>query len=415
MVSFLLIIIAVYSAAKAREQFFVSRGTDFWLFFLILVCPFISELIVQVGRLVVYGQPIVVSSLDGPARFLLGAVVFVFLSQSQHKENMCKALSLGCLVGLLITFISVFFWREHYHPVGNDVYRAATYIVDPITLAAYSVGLFSLSWMTIENIEKLWIKLLVFSASFGSLVFILFESLARSAWLAFIGLFILWVCRWLSGKKYRLLVAICFLALCVIIFLWEYYLQVIFDRAYLLWIEAKSFMSGDYKDTSTGLRLSLLQIDWVLFKNNLIFGAQDGVLPSYESLLIDIPDLTRKAYDQKLLTGSHFEIAGQISRKGIFGVLTSLCLFIFPLYLFRSRRNHLTRNKLFRFELGFDFVFVMFLAGIGIQIFNLKMTSTFYALVLAVLFASRLENVVRANIDHRKNDRVVVSVEKKSL
>jgi O-antigen ligase len=125
-----------------------------------------------------------------------------------------------------------------------------------------------------------------------------------------------------------------------------------------------------------------------LLKNYPLFGVADGVVPAFDELKSKVPSLTKDVLEIKGLAGSHSEFSAQLVRKGIIlGFFALWGFFIYPLYIIfiALRRNELVLNRGLTQLLGL--VLPVFISGFTIQVFNLKMTMSFYMLVLAIIFA----------------------------
>ena len=125
--------ICSWSIIKTPRHYFADRGPQFWVLILCLLSPFLAEVLAQAGRGSFIG-----SSLDGPSRAILAAGVFVYLSK-KDCTNLLSALGIGSAVGIVLVFLYLQVFPEHY---WGD--RAATYFVDPITLPCYTVVLLGL-------------------------------------------------------------------------------------------------------------------------------------------------------------------------------------------------------------------------------------------------------------------------------
>jgi hypothetical protein len=132
----------------------------------------------------------------------------------------------------------------------------------------------------------------------------------------------------------------------------------------------------------------LLLIDFELIKDNLFFGVADGVMPTYEYLQSKIPSINEEIYMVRTLSGSHSELLGQVVRKGVFlGGFALWGLFLYPLYLVSCKfRVWSTADQGLTAGIYGLIVPVLF-SGLTIQVFNLKMTMSFYMLCVAIFLA----------------------------
>ena len=141
--------------------------------------------------------------------------------------------------------------------------------------------------------------------------------------------------------------------------------------------------------TSSGQRIILGLIDIHLIKSNPFFGFGDrSSLPPYEELSLMVPLLNREIYDIKVLAGSHSELLAQPVRQGLmFGVLTLCSLFFYPLYLLLWKYRNLTFAVGSPLAVGLGMIVPIVASSLTIQVFNLKMTTSFYGVCLAIFFA----------------------------
>ena len=369
---FLMFFICSWPIIKTPRHYFVARGSQFWVLILCLLSPFLAEVLAQAGRGSFIG-----SSLDGPSRAILAAGIFTYLSK-KDCTNLLSALGIGSAVGIVLVFLYLQVFPEHY---WGD--RAATYFVDPITLPCYTIVLLGLYLFgdypnipkKVSNFAKLLISILT--------IYIAIESQSRSAWVAGVVLgeiYLLYTFRASLMKQIQATLA--FALGCFAIFTFS---DVVFNRS----IEANQGLSsfvaeGGGQRSSTGQRMVLLLIDFELIKDNLFFGVSDGVMPTYEYLQSKIPSMNEEIYNIKMLAGSHSEFFAQIVRKGVFlGGLAIWGLFGYPVYLIVrefSRKGFLSEEL----QKLLGSVVLLFVSGFTIQVFNLKMTTAFYMLLLAV-------------------------------
>lgn len=373
---FLMFFICSWPIIKTPRHYFAARGPQFWVLILCLLSPFLAEVLAQAGRGSFIG-----SSLDGPSRAILAAGIFTYLSK-KDCTNLLSALGIGSAVGIVFVFLYLQVFPEHY---WGD--RAATYFVDPITLSCYTVVLLGLYLFgdypnipkKVSNFAKLLISILT--------IYIAIESQSRSSWVAGVVLgeiYLLYTFR--ASLIKQILVTLALALGCFAIFTFS---DVVFNRSSEAYQGLSSFLAeGGGQRSSTGQRMVLLLIDFELIKDNLFFGVADGVMPTYEYLQSKTPSINEEIYNIKMLSGSHSEYLGQLVRKGIFlGSFAIWGLFLYPLYL--VIRCYITERFL---DCGLKQLLgsgvPIFLAAGTIQVFNLKMTMSFYVMLLAIMFAS---------------------------
>jgi O-antigen ligase len=75
-------------------------------------------------------------------------------------------------------------------------------------------------------------------------------------------------------------------------------------------------------------------------------------------------------------------------RSGIFGLIAGLLLFFAPMGIFIQQLRQNSQN--IAAQVGLAFVLGLFICSLSIEVFNLKYTTSFYALMLACLGAQAL-------------------------
>lgn len=386
-ISILLFLIAVVSLVRNPGFYFLSRGKDFWVIFVSLSLPFFAEVLVQTGRWDITGR-----TLDGPFRFLAAAFFFVYLSRL--NGNFIRGISAGAMMAVLITSLSVFSFTEYYWEG-----RAATYFVDPITLATFLVACLALIQpsLPVMSPERHKIFLATYVISFALVAFVALLSQSRTSWVALIAL--LEVLIYFKFKREKKLFVLGNFALIFFVFLSFYLSGVLQTRFYETGSDLANFFSG-HTDTSVGLRLGLIQMDIILFLNYPIFGVADGQLPPIDWFSAQGLQVSERLYTQKLLTGSHSEILAHLARKGVLGIPVVIFLFLFPaFYFFKSLKFQMSIEN-DEAKMGLAFCLVILVSSFFIQVLNLKMTSTFYSFILAIFFAQIFKKNEAREIDH---------------
>ena len=372
-ISFLIFFVAIFHIAKNMNFYLRNRGKSCWWVVGILGAPFLCSLISQLGR-----GGLVAASLDGPARFLMAAIAFIYLSRI--KLSYVRLLANGCLLTVCATGISIFLFQDQYW--GN---RAATYFVDPITLPCFLVACLALTgFHRLNRPRSVWV--LVGSYILIPItIYVVIQSQSRTSMVAFLGLVLaeLYIAFRLKERSSFIAVAATFF---VAILVGLYFSDVVVNRISESVKEVELYFSG-ITETSTGIRLGLAEMDVLLFVNNPFFGVADSSLPPIEWFWERGVNISQALYEQKVLSGSHNEILARLVREGSFGFLALISLFIFPLFFFHRLSSSGSFQEALASWIGWVFCIVIFLSGLTIQVFNLKMTSTFFAFILSMFFA----------------------------
>ena len=383
-ISFLLFLAALFYISRDPGKFFYRWSRYFWCVAFVLLIPFGAELLAQLTRVELIG-----GNLDGPSRFIVAMVLFLYLSQIGSRKRAAFWFGYGAICATLVTSVSVYFFRDYFWQDINKLpTRFATYFVDPNTVGCYQTVLLVAALATSYfSYGKSSIRIGVSFVSVICAVFVILGSQSRSAWGSLIAGLVVFVAIVFPWKK-ALALGVAGLLSFTLIFSLSIRVQ---DRVQETIAGVKEWTQGS-TDTSTGTRITLAKIDLTLIRLHPFTGVKDGSLPPYDELKKEVPELDEHTYNVKLLAGSHAEILAQLVRKGVFfGSLAVFALFIFPMFFF-ARAPHDSNCQILSRVIGLTTVVVLTIAGLGIQIFNLKMTSSFWGVFLAVYFSSSLND-----------------------
>lgn len=391
--NFILLLITIYSLANVildYESFFKGRSRKFWLLLIGITFPFTAELSVQVLR-----TGFQIGALDGPIRFLAAGIIFVYFSKSDYVSKHFHYFSFGCLLSVFFTLIPILFFKEYYW--GN---RAASYFSDPNTIAVYCVVLLFCSFFCVSKIRSTTLQLVVHGVVLFSTFYIVVYSGTRTAWASLVIVLIFYLISVRHQRCYWLFYFIFFPLLLYITSIINSDIYSIIQQRIVLTIDAlMDYASGVSSHSSSGIRLNLILLDIDLIMKNFWLGIPDGTLPPYDALKSSNPKITEIDYHTRLYSGSHVELLAQMSRKGfILGLLTTISLFIIPLLLsilalLRKKHNYMIMCT------ALLVTFSLFISSFGIQVFPLKMTSSFWGVFMAVFYCNYYKNSDELNQD----------------
>jgi hypothetical protein len=376
---FILVLLALKPIFTNYRDYFIGCGARFWLMLGCFLTPFASEFIAQMGR----GE-LLLSSLDGPSRMLIAGIIFVYFSRLEPHLDFARAITVGSFFGIMSVALSLMLFPETYWHL-----RAATYFVDPITLPCFSVGLCGIVLLGKYKDGETGLVLTAKVVALIATVWIALESQSRSSWVALLSLCVLYSWIRFRHSRIRQVFAIILLVLSAsAIYIFSDVFRYRVDEAIGGIINYVS--TGQGQTASSGQRLAMIDVDLVLLSDHFWFGIRDGEMPPYESLLEEIPTLTEEVYSIKTLAGSHSEFFAQLVRRGgILGGLSLLAMFFVPMWIFLCRSSsteQLISKK--AGEIGLGFLVPLFVSGFAIQVFNLKMTTSFHSLVLAIFLGT---------------------------
>jgi O-antigen ligase len=276
--------------------------------------------------------------------------------------------------------------------------RAASYFVDTITFGVYCLILGFICLASIRSNDSKELTTLTILKLIGFTIgcYLAIQSQSRSAWTA--GLSLIIAISFIQlRRKHRLapwgMIFIGILSI-TIIYLSSASTQM---RIGQVIHEISAYLNGGNLDTSTGIRISMMRVAVHLTMEYPLTGLKDGIMPPLNS----IPSI--QPYYSELLeyvtteAGVHTEILAQGVRSGIFGLISSTALFLVPGFIFWKRLNHPNQQIRSAAIIGFVLVLGLFIAALTIQVYNLKYTSSFYALLIAALSAQALQDHSTAN------------------
>jgi len=352
-----------------------------WIVFT-LCSPLLAIFISQAFR-----QEFSSTAFDGPSRILFTALVFLYLKDRQI--NFTKLIEWVIPISLLICLGAYLL-----NPAASAMWggRAASYFVDTITFGTYCLILGFICLISIHinpNKEHPLLTLLKITG-FAIGCYIAIKSQSRSAWTAAIGLLI-----YLSFVRFHkkhptypwILMALGAVAIAVI-----YKISPEVNQRVAVGIqEVVTYFKANNFDTSLGLRISMIRVASNLIIESPLSGLKDGVMPALNTIPSIQPFYTDLLQQMIRDTGTHTEILAQGVRSGIWGLISSTALFLVPGWIFLTRISHQSPRIRTAAIIGFTLVLGLFIASLTIQVFNLKYTSSFYALMIAALAAQALQ------------------------
>jgi O-antigen ligase len=365
----------------------------------------LATLISQIMRLNFYSP-----SFDGPIRILIAGIVFIYLRKL--KISYIRILEVSIPLGLITLLVVVKLNSSAYW-----INRFATYFVDPNTLGSqasiFSVITFlSLRYSSGKSIYLLVLKIIgglagvyisIFAGSRGgwiSAIFIIFAAL------------ILMVSEVNQNKNNSILKKIrqiiIFLSIVLItglglIFLFDSLVSRTISGVY----EISNWFSGDFIDSSAGIRLSIWEISLQFSKNSLLFGfGEKDIASLIIGTTLDIP-VNRLAIDTLVHTGPHSDIISKLLSLGLVGLFAYFYTLLLPFFVFLSNRYSDNDDIQQASYMGIYYVVGVFVAGLSNEQLSLKYLCSFYGLMIATLLAQVLyqptSNSMVGEEDRRKS------------
>lgn len=347
---------------------------------LTFIAPMIAIFLSSVLR-----QNYVWSDYDSPARFLLSIAILIFAIRK--RLNIIHFLQYTAPASLIITFVHQTLFSQPKLWGG----RMSTYFADPLVFGYTSIALGLISLVSINIVKQDSKVVILFKLSgfiIGTYLSVMSES--RTGWLAVPAVIVFWLYQTIgkSHKPWYFSTIVVMIAVLVGIF---NYSTIIHQRLLTAFSEINSYpWTGMAPETSIGLRITFLRIAFDMFVSSPIAGFGDtshGVLtlPNHINTYAS-PESLRMAF----ISGFHNEIVTNAVRYGIGGLLTSLSLFLLPFLLYFSKLGSFDRIQRSSALVGMTFTICFFISSLSTEVFDLKYTASFYALMTALLCAASI-------------------------
>jgi O-antigen ligase len=316
---------------------------------------------------------------DWASRFLLCVPIFLALRQTNIRTLMMLELGipLGAMVGFMVLMLHPADWGGRY---TTSIFFNLIHFSDTALMLGF-LSLFSINWMRKDSALILTFKLCGFLTG----LYMSIQSGERGGWIAIPPLLLLWVMAHSTERRW---IKTGFTILFVSVMVWLSYstIDVVHHRINSAIDEFINYAPGN-ENTSIGIRLQLWQAALHLFIENPIFGVGPDKFAQTLSALQSNGMLTAEAVKMGH-SEVHSEILAKCVEMGLFGLASILSIYLVPLYIFwRSSQSATATIRISGF-MGACFVLGFFIFGLTVEIFNLKMTASFFSLTLAILMAT---------------------------
>lgn len=331
---------------------------------------------------------------DGASRFLLAVPIFLALRQTNIRviTVLQYGIPLGTLVGLAMLKIHPFDWGGRY--TTSNFFNLIHFSDTALILGFLS--LFSINWERKDHPLVLALKLCGFMAG----IYMSIQSGERGGWVAMPALLLIWIAAH-SKVKLWLKLGIAIPVILGAVWLSYSMLEVIHSRIDSIFSDIASYANGN-KDTSIGLRFQLYLAAIHLFAEHPIFGIAPGEFGHAMSALAASGMITPYA----ALMGTaevHNEILQKCAETGLFGLLSILSVYLVPIFIFWQSTKSTGPSVRIASFMGICLVIGFFIFGLTVEIFDLKMTTTFFAFTLAILMAAATQHKAPEIITSLKN------------
>lgn len=324
---------------------------------------------------------------DWASRFLLSIPIFLALRQTNVRviAVMQFALPLGALATLIALILHPAPWGEGR---STTWYEFNLIHFGDTALMLGFLSLFSINWMRKDPSPILILKLAGFLAG----LYMSIQTGQRGGWIAIAPVFLLWV---VSHNRERLWLKLAITTVAIVCATWLSYafVDIVHLRFNNFWQDVSNFADGN-KDTSLGTRLQHWRAAVLLFSENPLFGVGPGGFSQA------MPALSQQGLLTPAAAGMgnaevHSEIFAKGAETGIFGLVSLMSVYIVPTVIFLKFAKSATSPSRRAAFMGLCLIIGFFIFGLTVEIFNLKMTASFFSLTLAVLMASATNKTTR--------------------
>jgi O-antigen ligase len=402
---FLLFLISVYLLINNKPSF---QRMDYWFVFA-MTSTLVATILSQASH-----ANFLLEFWDSPSRFLFSIPIYLAL-RNMNKRVIASfevGLPLGAITGLVMTTAIQYI---HYgvlgsrvtnylmNPIHNGVLgsRLSSYLMNPIdyggrisnyfmnpihfgnlALLLGVLSLCSINWMRQDN--RYWLALKISGMLAGVSASVL--SGTRGGWVAIPFMLLAWVCFQPQINKTRLILRS--LGITVVLVIASYMLvdtvQQRFDQSV---VEVVSILHGDM-NTSLGFRIRLWQAATIMFTEHPLFGVGPDAFFQTATQLQQQGRLSSVATETTYGQEVHSYYFAVIAELGSFGLLATCITFIVPLVLFFRVSGLSQKYNRVAASMGACTVIGFIVCCFTVEMFNLKMIASFYALTVAVLMAA---------------------------
>jgi len=340
--------------------------------FLIIFC--LSAIVLSLLLTQTIRGEISAKSYDGPIRLL--AALPILIAIYKHRINFTKLLSLVIPLALLCILI---FAKLSTHNYGE---RLTNHYLDPIFWGNFSIILGFMSFVSIQSQDYLVLKIYKFSG-FALGITMSLMSQSRAGWVAAIIMAFAWLALNRKELTFKKVTAY---GIILIITLITFYLfidsfKIRIDTAI---VEVLQWQASSQTTSSSGVRLNMWKITVHLFSQSPWIGfGEFSTLPVTKD-----PYILSFADAESIMTiqccGPHNEVAAQTLRSGVFGILALLATYMIPMYIFlQSKMSQSTM-------MGVILCTGIIICGFATEMLGLKVSYTFYAILISGLIATTL-------------------------
>jgi O-antigen ligase len=279
--------------------------------------------------------------------------------------------------------------------------RFATKPADPNAFGTYITLITTLIFFSIDP-KELFNKKIEFGIKFvGFLIglYLVAGSETRGAWLSIPFLLLAWFLYHVR-KDIKATVVISIIIIVATLISYQF-IEGLQSRVISGFTEVYSWFYTQNKDTSTGIRFSMWEITADLILERPFSGYGDL---GYQSFLNN-PFFTNKyspiVIETMAKAGPHNEYLANLLRSGIWGGISLLLILAAPLFILTNKITKSDASQYLTLQ-GLSLFICLTISGLSIEIFNLKYTSSFYALIVVMLCSEKIMSLKNIEAPHEQ-------------
>lgn len=328
------------------------------------------------------------SLLDSMFRFVVAIPIFLFVLR--NRLGVSKWLYRASALSLVLTFLNIVLFPQ---PERWGVGRLATAFSDPLVLGYSSLMLGAAAVASVfftPNPSRLWIAGKIGIGLLGATISVMTGS--RSGWLALPLLVLIFATSHRERSKNWLQLGAGLGALALALGLLWAYSSSVHTRVNEAVSGILSYpLHGIAPDTSIGLRMTFLRIAWAMLSQSPL-DALTGFGDTFSHPPF-VPNAVREfaspfAIYLAFASGFHNEVVTTAVASGILTGLAVGGLFVYPASVFIYYLRSLDAETRASAHLGLIVVACFGISSLSTEVFGLKHTVSFYALMLALLLGS---------------------------
>lgn len=355
--------------------------------FVMLLSPIIGIFISQLLR-----QDWIIRSYDSPSRFLLALPIFWVLYQKKLSPTNWWKITIPLSL-ISIPIITPFLPQTGWATIDSS--RFAIYFIDPLTFGRIALSMSCLSFVSIAFTNKKHWPIMMLQLLGGMIgIYYSIKSGSRTGWLA--APILIFIFIFIFTFKNKLLSLMTALFITTIVSLFAYQNS---DTVRLRTIQAiedvakyKIGQPSMENETSVGLRLSFIQMGWHYFIKAPLTGYDDKgfetIMLSSEANLKIHSDFAKQF---ALTAGFHNEFITNTVRAGIWGSIYTLLLLLTPLAVATTLIRKDSKNYIAL--VGLTYTINEIISSLSTEVFNLKFTAAFYALLISCILAQSIHQL----------------------